>query len=181
METTKLQSALIELGIESLSFTVAKKPHNVAVADICDAGLLAVLAYGASRKVNDTVNSARKSEGDAFDEASTITDTLERIKKGTIGTRQGVDELTKELRLIVSAKLKTLGWKSEPIRKAVKDPAVGFRAFLTEYIAKAKAMEVSQVSLETVDIVFANNWPNLVAKAEATIKARGLELEIDVK
>ena len=177
---TELQTALIDAGVESLSFTVNKVSHAVRVDEIADSGIIAILAYGARRKVNDTVNSARKSEGDKFDETATIESTLERIKAGTIATRQGVDELTKELRVLVSARLKSIGWKSEPIRKAVKDPAVGFRAFLVEYIAKAKALKPEDIDSETVDSALEKNWPAMVEKAQAAIDARAVKLDIDL-
>ena len=57
---TALQQAIIDCGVEKLTFTSHKIEKTVNISDCADSSLLMLLDYGRQRKMNDSVNDKSK-------------------------------------------------------------------------------------------------------------------------
>lgn len=57
---TSLQSAIIDCGVETLTFTSHNIEKTINVADCADSSLIMLLMYGRQRKMNDSVNGKLK-------------------------------------------------------------------------------------------------------------------------
>lgn len=87
-DLTALQSAIIDCGVESLTFTSHNIEKTVNVSECADSSLIMLLMYGRQRKMNDGVNGKLKdliekegySESDGMNKI--IDDFIDGMKNG---------------------------------------------------------------------------------------------------
>ena len=182
MDTTKLQSALIDAGCTSIPFNVGGVNHSQAIADLPDATILRVLAYG-KRMMNDYVNSAKATSDTPVDELSA--GWITRAKEGTLGasgtTRASMSPMQKAITGIVVDYLRASGTKANEARKEAKDPQKAFEGLLRDKLAMAQGIHEAAVTDDQITEAMNKNWPKVEAQAAKVVEAsRGLDIDIDI-
>jgi hypothetical protein len=179
VNVSKLQTALIKAGVESIPFHNGGVDYPLAVKDMPDATLVAILNYG-KRMFNDYVNSAKHAGGEAEEAAEGW---IVKAKAGALGGRSGgarLSPLLKAQRGIVVCWLREAGWDAKEAVKAAKNPQQGFKAMLALQIARGKGIAVSAVEPELVEAAFEKNWHKVEAKAQVLLETTTGMIEIDL-
>lgn len=185
---TELQSALINAGMETITFTAGESEHEIPINKLPDASLIRILQYG-KRMFNDYVNSAghaaEPKDGESLDEAKArgkaeaVETWIKKAQDGTLGQAAGgrsrISPLEREIRNIVESYLRQDGMKATDAKKATKKPEKAFRGYLQ---LKLKAAGKKGTSSE-VDTAFEKNWPKIESQAQAILdqqKANDIEI-----
>lgn len=177
------------LPADAVEFTSGDEVFAVDADAIPEASALRIFLYG-RRMFNDSVNSSVNRAAEKWGAAQTPkqpaskcpesvkTEARERaarewiqaMRDGKLGESRGpaADELTQELRAIVSGYLRQAGLKAKDAGELAKDPEAGFRAFL-ELSLKGK---YGARWLEHLEPAFEVNWPNVEAQAQRVVDMR---------